>query len=111
MRSAPPPTLPTGGEPLRAGGEWVYPVPPLSVPAVDVAAEDDPLRHGAVRLFIERARAAEPRFAPNRRLIAIIAASAGDSTVFRWPSSWQERALLRLESRGLPSALMIAFTF
>jgi len=64
----------TSREPLRAGGEWVYPVQPLAVPAVDVAADDDPLRYGAVRLFIERARAAEPHFAPDRRLIAIIPA-------------------------------------
>ena len=64
----------TSREPLRAGGEWVYPVQPLAVPAVDVAADDDPLRYGAVRLFMERARTAEPHFAPNRRLIAMIAA-------------------------------------
>ena len=64
----------TSREPLRAGGEWVYPVQPLAVPAADVAADDDPLRYGAVRLFIERARAAEPHFAPDRRLMAIIAA-------------------------------------
>jgi predicted ATPase len=44
------------------------------VPAVDVAADDDSLRYGAVRLFIERARAAEPHFAPDRRLMAMIAA-------------------------------------
>jgi predicted ATPase len=64
----------TSREPFRAGGEWVYPVQPLAVPAVVVAADDDPLRYGAVRLFIERARAAEPHFAPDRRLIAMIAA-------------------------------------
>jgi predicted ATPase len=64
----------TSREPLRAGGEWVYPVQPLAVPAADVAADDDPLRYGAVRLFIERVRAAEPHFAPDRRLMAIIAA-------------------------------------
>jgi predicted ATPase/DNA-binding winged helix-turn-helix (wHTH) protein len=64
----------TSREPLRAGGEWVYPVQPLAVPAVDVAADDDPLRYGAVRLFIERARAAEPHFAPDRRIIAMIPA-------------------------------------
>jgi len=62
----------TSREPLRAGGEWVYPVPPLAVPAVDVAADDDPLRYGAVRLFIERAQAAEPHFTPDRRLMAMI---------------------------------------
>jgi len=64
----------TSREPLRAGGEWIYPVQPLAVPAMDVAVGDDPLRYGAVRLFIERARAAEPHFAPDRRLIAMIAA-------------------------------------
>ena len=64
----------TSREPLRAGGEWVYPVQPLAVPAVDVAADDEPLRYGAVRLFIERARAAEPHFVPDRRLMAMIAA-------------------------------------
>jgi predicted ATPase/DNA-binding winged helix-turn-helix (wHTH) protein len=64
----------TSREPLRAGSEWVYPVQPLAVPAVDVAADDDPLRYGAVRLFIERARAEEPHFAPDRRLMAIIVA-------------------------------------
>jgi predicted ATPase len=44
------------------------------VPAVAVTADDDPLRYGALRLFIERARAAEPHFAPDRRLVAMIAA-------------------------------------
>ena len=68
-----PRVIATSREPLRAGGEWVYPVQPLAVPAADVAADDDPLRYGAVRLFIERARAAEPHFAPDLRLIAIIA--------------------------------------
>jgi predicted ATPase len=69
-----PHIIATSREPLRAGGEWVYPVQPLAVPAVDLGADDDPLRYGAVRLFIERARAAEPHFAPDRRLMTIIAA-------------------------------------
>jgi len=64
----------TSREPLRAGGEWVYPIQPLAVPAVDLAADDDPLRYGAVLLFLERARAAEPHFAPDRRLMTMIAA-------------------------------------
>ena len=69
-----PHIIATSREPLRAGGEWVYPVQPLAVPAVDIAAGDDPLRYGAVRLFIERARAAKPHFAPDRRLMVTIAA-------------------------------------
>jgi predicted ATPase/DNA-binding winged helix-turn-helix (wHTH) protein len=66
--------LATSREQLRAGGERVYPVRPLAVPAGDIAADDDPLRYGSVQLFIERARAAEPHFAPDRRLITMIAA-------------------------------------
>jgi predicted ATPase/DNA-binding winged helix-turn-helix (wHTH) protein len=61
----------TSREPLKAEGEWVYPVPPLAVPAEDVEDETDLLRYGAVRLFLERARAAEPHFAPDWRLAAI----------------------------------------
>ena len=37
-------------------GEWVYPVPPLAVPAADVAADDDPLQYGA-RSAVRRAGA------------------------------------------------------
>jgi predicted ATPase/DNA-binding winged helix-turn-helix (wHTH) protein len=66
--------LATSREPLRAEGEQTYPVPPLAVPAGHAAASDDPLRYGAVRLFIERVRAAQPRFAPDRRVVAMIAA-------------------------------------
>ena len=54
----------TSREPLRAEGEQVYPVPPLAVPAAE--SGDDPWQYGAVRLFVERARAAEPHFAPDR---------------------------------------------
>ena len=60
----------TSREPLRAQGEQIYPVPPLAVPA---AEGDDPWQYGAVRLFLERARATEPHFAPDRRLAMIAA--------------------------------------
>jgi predicted ATPase/DNA-binding winged helix-turn-helix (wHTH) protein len=63
----------TSREPLRAEGEQIYPVPPLAVPPQDAEAEDDPLRYGAVRLFVERARAAKPHFAPDRRSAVMIA--------------------------------------
>jgi predicted ATPase/DNA-binding winged helix-turn-helix (wHTH) protein len=65
--------LATSHEPLRAEGEWVYPVPPLAVPADDAEDADDLSRYGAVRLFVERLRAAEPHFAPDRRNAALIA--------------------------------------
>lgn len=64
--------LATSREPLEVEAEWVYPVPPLAVPAKD-AEEPDLMRYGAVRLFFERARAANPRFAPDQRLLARIA--------------------------------------
>jgi predicted ATPase len=66
--------LATSREPLRAEGEWVYPVPPLAVPAESAEDADDLLCYGGVRLFVERLRAAEPHFAPDRRSAAIIAA-------------------------------------
>ena len=64
----------TSREPLRAEGEQIYPVPPLAVPAEDAEVEDDPLRYGAVRLFVERAQAAQQHSAADRRLAAVIAA-------------------------------------
>ena len=63
----------TSREPLRADGEQVYPVPPLAVPAASINDKTDLLEYGAVRLFVERARAAEPRFAPDERLMALLA--------------------------------------
>src|SRR5215472_13681625 len=66
--------LATSREPLRAEGEWVYPVPPLTVPAENTEDADDLLRYGGVRLFVDRLRAAEPHFAPDRCSAAMIAA-------------------------------------
>ncbi|HYZ21109.1 MAG TPA: winged helix-turn-helix domain-containing protein [Rhodopila sp.] len=63
----------TSREPLKAEGEWVYPVPPLAVPAEAVEDAGDPLAYGAVRLFLHRTRAAEPHFAPDRRLAMLAA--------------------------------------
>jgi predicted ATPase len=57
----------TSREPLKAEGEWVYPVPPLTVPPQDAEDGDDPLRYSAVRLFVVR------RSKPLRQ----IAAAAG----------------------------------
>jgi predicted ATPase/DNA-binding winged helix-turn-helix (wHTH) protein len=64
----------TSREPLKTEGEWTFPVPPLAVPVRDVEDEDDLLRYGAVRLFVERARAAQPHFVPDRRRAAMIGA-------------------------------------
>src|SRR6202021_2701133 len=63
----------TSREPLRAEGEWVYPVPPLAVPAEGGSDGEDPLRYGAVRLFVERARAAAPSVLPDARTAPAVA--------------------------------------
>jgi predicted ATPase/DNA-binding winged helix-turn-helix (wHTH) protein len=62
----------TSREPLRAEGEWVYPVPPLAIPTAGSPDGEDPLRYGAVRLFVERARAATPYFSPDASAVAKI---------------------------------------
>lgn len=59
--------LATSREPLRVPGEAVLRLPPLGTPgqvpaAVTSSAVDRLLGHGAVRLFVERARAACPGF-------------------------------------------------
>jgi predicted ATPase len=44
------------------------------VPEEGTQDTDDLLRSGAVRLFVERARAADPHFSPDREVVAIAAA-------------------------------------
>jgi predicted ATPase/DNA-binding winged helix-turn-helix (wHTH) protein len=63
----------TSREPLGVEGEWIYRVPPLAVPTEGNPDSEDPLHYGAVRLFVERARAAEPSFSPDARVAAVIA--------------------------------------
>lgn len=64
----------TSREALKAAGEWVYSVPSLAVPAADRSDQEDPVRYGAVQLFIERAQAAGHHFTPDRQGAASIAA-------------------------------------
>jgi len=66
--------LATSREPLRVSGEYVYRVPPLDVPAEDNRDLQDVFRHGAVRLFVSRAHAAEPRYVAEGRVAAATAA-------------------------------------
>ncbi len=61
----------TSREPLKAEGEWIYPVPPLAVPA---AEDDDFWRYGAVRLFVLRSRASGAHVTEDRDGAAVIAA-------------------------------------
>jgi len=62
----------TSREPLRVEGERIYPVPPLGVPVEGNPDGEDPLRYGAIRLFVDRARAAAPSFSPDARVAAAI---------------------------------------
>jgi non-specific serine/threonine protein kinase len=49
---------------LHLSGEWVIPVPPLALPEADRSASQAELMASeAVRLFVERAQAAQPDFA------------------------------------------------
>jgi non-specific serine/threonine protein kinase len=60
----------TSREPLRAESEHLYRVPPLAVPTEGTPALEEVLRHGAVALFVARARAADPHFTPDRQTAA-----------------------------------------
>jgi predicted ATPase/DNA-binding winged helix-turn-helix (wHTH) protein len=65
--------LATSREPLRTEGECLYRVPSLAVPAEGTEDTEQLLRYGAVRLFVARARAADPHFSPDSRIAAAIA--------------------------------------
>ena len=60
--------LATSRATLRLAGEHVYPVPPLAVPDPDRLPAMDALADvAAVRLFVDRARAADPAFVRHGR--------------------------------------------
>jgi predicted ATPase/DNA-binding winged helix-turn-helix (wHTH) protein len=62
--------LATSREPLRTEGECLYRVPPLAVPVESIRNMEELLRHGAVRLFVARARTADPHFSLKGRVAA-----------------------------------------
>ncbi len=58
--------LATSREPLGVVGEVAWPVPPMSLPCAEEGSSAEVLgRSEAVRLCVERARAARPGFAPS----------------------------------------------
>jgi predicted ATPase/DNA-binding winged helix-turn-helix (wHTH) protein len=61
----------TSREPLRAEGEWLYVVPPLSVPPLD---GNDVRRYGAVQLFAARMGATDADFSLDGPAAAAVAA-------------------------------------
>lgn len=55
----------TSREPLRLTGEQEYPVPPLSLPAVDAVSAQTLADSEAGLLFVQRVQLAQPQFAVN----------------------------------------------
>ncbi len=64
----------TSREPLRARGEQLWPVGPLSLPNPDEPNPADVAEAPAVQLFVERARAARPDFAIDTENAGLISA-------------------------------------
>jgi predicted ATPase/DNA-binding winged helix-turn-helix (wHTH) protein len=66
--------LVTSQEPLRLPAEHQYRLGPLAVPGADQSATPEAaLQFGAVRLFVERVRALDPRFNPDASQAAAVA--------------------------------------
>ena len=65
--------LATSQEPLGLDGECTYRLRPLEFPAEETAELAAALRHDAVRLFVARARAADPHFNLSERNAATVA--------------------------------------
>ncbi|MFJ4948509.1 BTAD domain-containing putative transcriptional regulator [Streptomyces sp. NPDC088760] len=65
--------LTTSQEPLRIGGETVWPVTALDLPAPDENRLPHLLSASAVRLFVDRVAAADPHFAPDEATAVRIA--------------------------------------
>lgn len=63
----------TSREPLRADGEYVYPVPSLSFPEASDSEPKDPMQWGSINLFVTRARDSAPHFRFDSDVAAKIA--------------------------------------
>jgi predicted ATPase len=74
LRAAAARVLATSREPLRTEGECLYRVPSLTVPVDGTNQMDELLRHGSVRLFVARARAADAHFLPDGSIATAAAA-------------------------------------
>ncbi|HVC31303.1 MAG TPA: winged helix-turn-helix domain-containing protein [Steroidobacteraceae bacterium] len=65
--------LATSQEPLGLDGECTYRLSPLEFPVEETAELTAALRHDAIRLFVARARAADPHFSLSERNVATVA--------------------------------------
>ena len=96
--------LATSREPLGVAGEAVWRVPPLETPAAGEASAAALAGNEAVRLFVERARAARPGFALRPRTPGPWPTSAAGWTASRWRSSWRPPACASSRSGTSSSA-------
>jgi predicted ATPase/DNA-binding winged helix-turn-helix (wHTH) protein len=65
--------LATSQEPLGVEGECVYRLQPFAVPELECLECETALKNDAVRLFMERARAADPHFVVDDKLASLVA--------------------------------------
>ena len=80
--------LVTSQTPLHVEGERVFRMSPLAIPSLDATAQVA-LAHGAVALFVERARAADRSFAVDDLNLPSIVSVCSQLTVCPSRSSWQ----------------------
>ena len=81
--------LVTSRELLRVQGEQEFSVQPLAVPGTDGhGSPSDLLRHGAVALFVQQARAARPSFVLSEENADAVAAICDRLEGCRWRSNW-----------------------
>jgi predicted ATPase len=65
--------LPSSREALGVAGETAFRLPSLSLPAADASTVESFLQSEAVRLFVERARSAQPQFALTQQNLSAVA--------------------------------------
>ena len=109
--------LATSREPLGLEGERQFPVPPLTLPAqLPYARMDEVLASDAVRLFVDRARAANPRFSVADRDAAALAGVCrrldGLPLALELAAPWTKTLTLRalLERLDHPLELLVGAT-
>jgi predicted ATPase len=102
--------LATSREPLRARGEHLYRIPPLTCPPASprVTATREALSFPAVQLFVERAARTLGEFELNDADAPLVAVIFRSWTEFPWQSSWQPRASMPSGYKALPLEWRIA---
>jgi DNA-binding winged helix-turn-helix (wHTH) protein len=103
--------LATSREPLKVEGEWLYHVPPLTIPREDERDTEEILNHSAVELFMSRTAAAEPRFRDSGANVEVVGSICRHLDGIPLPSSWQRHAPLHSGSKRWPTGSATASGF